>query len=199
MTATQYLKRKQRLFEWGYWIPVWAGIIMAVITVVNFSHGHHTPIQGGSEFNLFLLETMLPTTIVAALLFWGLGRLHKNFVRNHPEMQYLYQWTGLGESAENYPTEENRLQAEERIPRILLGLALAADTAMQMRNRLITGQWEDTHEYFRVINDLNERAEILNTKYINYWTLVVDKLKVIPAPAADPRVFRESKRWSMYN
>jgi hypothetical protein len=198
MTATQYLQRKQRLFEWGYWVAIWAMIIMAVTTVVIFSHGHHSNIQTTLNFEWFVLQTILPTALVATFLFLGSGRLHKNFVRNHPEMKHLDQWMQLGESAENFPTEENRLQAEERIARILLGFALAADTIFQMRNRLITGAWEDKHEYYRVINDLNERAAMLNQKYLSYWTLVIDKMKAIPTPDTDPRTFRESKRWSMY-
>jgi len=197
MTATQYLKRKQRLYEWGYWISVWAILLTLLGTITIILHAHHPrdlPLTPQS----LLIRLMVPPMIVAILFFWSTQRLHRNFVKNHPEMEYICEWMKMGESAENYPTEENRLQAEERIPRILLGHALAADTVFQMRDRLITGAWEDKYEYYRVFNDLNDRAKILNEKYIAYWTLVIDKMRTIPAPAADPRKFRESKRWSMY-
>jgi len=114
-------------------------------------------------------------------------------------MQFVWDWSREGGELKDYPTDEkDRAEADEVIYRMLLDRAMAADVAMQIRDRIGKDNFcQALSEYNRAITSQSTRAEYLNRRYLSFWDLAIVKMGRLPA-LTNPREFRESHSRKMY-
>jgi hypothetical protein len=100
---------------------------------------------------------------------------------------------------EDYPSsDEDPLASARRVNLLLRTQAMAADVAMQLRDRIKTESCIEQFEYQRVLDELIGRAELLNKRYLAFWDLVVGKMGLSIEFPLTPQTFREKYRVKMY-
>jgi hypothetical protein len=188
MTAEKFLDRHSQILI----LTIFGGGVVlgiAVLLLMLKRFGSDPPAlywEFVTPLGIFLVAMMLARFI------------EKRFISAHPKMQHVWDWMRAGQELVDYPTEEeDTAEIEARMYRKLIAHARAADTAMQLRERIKTNSCPDGIEYRRTLNELIARAERLNRRYLTFWDLVVKKMCII-SPHTDPRDFRESHTEKMY-
>ena len=168
------------------------GIVLAIaaflFAVIHFKATHHYIDYG-------FIVAVAGYVISSVLgIIWA-----KRFTRKHSEMEFIWDWFAAGGEVKDYPTDEkDQAEVEDIIYRMLLDRAMAADVAMQIRDRIKkVNSCRATSEYNRALNDQSLRADYLNQRYLSFWDLAVVKMGRFPEET-DPRKFRESHSRKMY-
>ena len=168
------------------------GIVLALATflfvMIHFKANNYSMGYG------FIAALVTYVTPIVLASIWK-----KRFTREHPEMQFIWDWYAAGGDVKDYPTDEkDQAEAEDIIYRMLLDRAMAADVAMQIRNRMREmNSCPAISEYNRTLQVLSERADWLNRRYLSFWDLAVEKMGRFPEDT-NPREFRESHSRKMY-